>query len=495
MAARVVTQATTLCPVILAGGEGRRLWPLSRRNYPKPLIRPFGKRSLLQQTLARCGGIAAAGVATRPPLVVCNEAIRFHVAEQAAAIDRPLQLIILENAGRNTAPALTAAALTQHTATDDPLLLMLPSDHLIGNEGVFRQALAAGIVLARDRLIVTFGIAPPAAATGYGYLKRGRKIAMSAQTNAFHVTGFKEKPDTAAAQQYIASGQYYWHSGMVMVRASVWLATLEKLHPDIYRACAAACGNGTQDGLFLHLDSTAFDACPDASVDVAVLEQLAATDDPGAAVIPLDCGWSDVGAFSELWEQGVKDENNNVLRGDALALGTRNSYLYSERRLVTALHCDNLVIVETADAVMVADQAQAQQVRQLVAALADRKRPELEQRLLVRRPWGAYEVLACSDTHQVKRLTILPGRKISLQLHRRRSEHWVVVTGTATVTRGEDTFELTVNESTFIPSGVKHRLENRTEVELEIIEVQVGDYLGEDDIVRFEARGASEGCP
>ena len=478
--------AKTVCPVILAGGEGRRLWPLSRRNYPKPLARLFGEHSLLQQALLRCDGIASGEAEVLPPLVICNEASRFHVAEQAAAINRPVQPIILEPGGRNTAPALTVAARVQRAAGDDPVLLMLPSDHLVGDTSALRRALAAGIGLARDGFIVTFGIEPAHAATGYGYLRRGGEIRLPAPAKAFHVAGFTEKPDAARAEKYIRSGQYYWNSGMFMVRASVWLAAMEKLHADIYRACVTACRNGGKDGQFFRLDKAAFDNCPDASVDVAVMEKLGGNGLPGAAVIPADCAWSDIGAWNEVWEQGEKDEHNNVTRGDALALDTSNSLIYSGKRLVAALGCDNLVVVETADAVMVSNRDQSQDVRQLVAALAARERPELEQQLAVRRPWGAYEVLERGDVHQVKRLTILPGRRISLQLHRRRSEHWVVVAGTASVTRGGDVFDLAVNASTFIPAGVKHRLENRTGTALEVIEVQVGDYLGEDDIVRFD---------
>ena len=482
-------RTTTLCPVILAGGEGSRLWPLSRRNYPKPFVRLFEEHSLLQQTLLRCDGMASAEVEVLPPQVTCNEDCRFLAAGQVAAINRPVQPIMLEPVARNTAPALTVAALAQLTTGHDPVLLMLPSDHLVGDTTAFHQALAAGIDLARREFIVTFGIEATHAATGYGYIRRGAEITISAPVNAFHVAGFTEKPDEAQAGKYLSSGQYYWNSGMFMVRASVWLATIERLQPDIYRTCAAACRDGGQDGQFFRLAEAAFDDCPNASVDVAVMEKLVETGCPGAAVIPLDCGWSDVGAWGEVWQQGTKDENSNMTSGDALAVGTSNSLIYSDKRLVTTLGCDNLVVVETADAVMVANKQKSQDVRQLVEALAARDRQELEQRLLVQRPWGAYEVIESGATHQVKRLAVLPGRKISLQLHRRRSEHWVVVAGTATVTRGEEIFELGVSESAFIPAGVKHRLENRAALPLEIIEVQVGDYLGEDDIVRFDDEG------
>ena len=440
----------------------------------------------MQQTLLRCDGIGAGEVEVLSPLVICNEAGRFHVAEQAAAINSQLQSIILEPEGRNTAPALTVAALAQLDRGHDPLLLMLPSDHLIRDKAVFQRALASGIDLARDEFIVTFGTEPAHPATGYGYVRRGEEITIPGQANAFHVAGFTEKPDESRAAKYISSGQYYWNSGIFMVRAAVWLTAIERLQPDIYRACTAACRNGEQDGRFFRLAGEAFDDCPSASVDVAVMEKLAVPGCPGAAVIPLDCGWSDAGAWNEVWEQGEKDENGNVTSGDALAVGTSNSLIYSDKRLVTALGCDNLVVVETADAVMVSNKDKSQDVRQLVAALAARGRTELEQCMTVQRPWGAYEVIERGGAHQVKRLTILPGRKISLQLHRRRSEHWIVVTGTATVTRGEEVFDLAVNESTFIPVGIKHRLENRTAFDLEIIEVQVGDYLGEDDIVRFD---------
>ena len=481
-----MSPATTLCPVILAGGTGNRLWPLSRRHCPKQFLRLFGAHSLLQETLLRCARMEAGGVHMLPPMVICNETLGFTVAQQAAALDSALQRIVLEPVGRNTAPALTVAALIQQGEEDDPLLLALPSDQLLRNEPAFQQALVTGLELARDGSIVTFGIAPGHATSAYGYIKRAGKIRVGAPLDAFHVAAFSEKPDAVLAEKYIRSGRYYWNSGIFLVRASVWLEVIERLHPEIHRACTAACKNQKTDGPFFRLAEAAFSACPDASVDVAVMEKLTGAGRPRAVVVPMDCAWSDVGAWSEVWEQGMKDENNNLVSGDGLTVDTSNSLLYSTKRLVAALGCDNLVIVETADAVLVLSKDRSQDVRQLVDTLAARERREPDNPLLVRRPWGSYEVIEAGNTHQVKRLKLLPGGKISLQRHRRRSEHWVAVRGTATVTRGEDVFDLAANESTFIPAGMKHRLENRTEFEIEIIEVQIGDYLGEDDIVRFD---------
>ena len=475
----------TLCPVILAGGEGNRLWPLSRRHYPKQLIRLFGERSLLQETLLRCSGIATE-IQVLPPLIVCNEAYRFIVAEQAAEINTRLQPIILEPVGRSTAPALTVAALVQLGQGDDPVLLMLPADHLIENKAAFHRALEVGIELARDRFIVTFGIEPSRAATGYGYIERGEELNIPATIKTFHITDFTEKPDESLATEYLHSRRYLWNSGIFMLRASVWLEAIREFREEIYQGCAKAYKNGKEDNNFFRLAAQAFIDCPSNSIDYAVMERLTETGNVKAAVVPLDAGWSDIGAWSEVWGLSAKDENNNVTIGDVVTEGTTNSLIRSDKRLVTALGCDNLAVIETADAVMVLNKNKAQDIRQLVSTLDAQERKELNQHLSVERPWGEYETIEAGSNYQVKRLHIRPGRRISLQLHHKRSEHWVVIKGTATVTRGEEVFDLEVNESTFIPLGVRHRLENRTGSILEIIEVQVGGYLGEDDIVRFD---------
>ena len=475
----------TLCPVILAGGEGNRLWPLSRRHYPKQLIRLFSERSLLQETLLRCAGMTT-DMQAFPPLIICNEAYRFIVAEQAAEINIRVQPIILEPVGRNTAPALTVASLAQLDQGDDPVLLMLPADHHVEDKNAFHQALEAGLELARDKFIVTFGIDPTRAATGYGYIERGEELIVPGPVSAFHVADYTEKPDEALAEKYLRSRRYLWNSGIFMLRASVWLEAIRGLQSEIYHACVRAYQNGKEDNDFFRLAEQAFTDCPSSSVDYAAMEKLAETGNTKAAVIPLDAGWSDIGAWSEVWGLGSKDENNNVTIGDVIIKGTTNSLIRSDKRLVTALGCDNLAVIETADAVMVLNKDKSQDIRQLIATLNDGEREELNQHQSVQRPWGEYETIETSTGFQVKRLVIRPGRRISLQLHHKRSEHWVVIKGTATVTRGEEVYDLGVNESTFIPLGVRHRLENRTESVLELIEVQVGEYLGEDDIVRFD---------
>ena len=452
----------TLCPVILAGGEGNRLWPLSRRHYPKQLIRLFGARSLLQETLLRCAEIAT-DVQVLPPLIICNEVYRFIVAEQAAEINTRGQPIILEPVGRNTAPALTVAALAQSDHEDDPVLLMLPADHLIENKAAFYQALEAGIELAKDKFIVTLGIEPARAATGYGYIERGKELKIPGPVSAFHVANYTEKPDEALAEKYLRSRRHLWNSGIFMLRASVWLEAIKECQAEIYQACTRAYQNGQEDNDFFRLAGQAFIDCPGDSVDYAVMEKLAQTANVKAAVIPLDAGWSDIGAWSEVWGLGAKDENNNVTIGDVITEGTTNSLIRSDKRLVTALGCDNLAIIETADAVMVLNKDKSQDIRQLVATLNAGERKELNQHQSVQRPWGEYETIETSTGFQVKRLVIRPGRRISLQLHHKRSEHWVVIKGTATVTRGEEVYDLGGNESTFIPLGVRHRLENRTE--------------------------------
>ena len=477
-------QALKVCPVILAGGEGTRLWPLSRRHCPKPLIRLFKERSLLQETLSRCAGLPP-GAGAGPPVIVCNEAHRFIVAEQAAATGEDKSLIILEPAGRNTAPALSVAALTQLRQGQDPILIMMPADHFVEDEDAFNQAMETGVALASDGFMVAFGARPAHASADYGYIRRGAELKTTGSPAAFRLAGFKEKPAAAQARECIESGDYLWNSGIFATRASAWMAALEALQPAMRQACELACRNGAEDGVFFRLEERAFMDCPSDSVDYAVMEKLGETALLQAAVVALDAGWADVGAWDQLWKLGVQDENRNVKVGDVVAEDTANSLLWSEQRLVAAVGCDNLAIIETADAVMVLNRDKSQHVKGLIAALREQDREELDRTPQVQRPWGGYEVIEARPGWQVKKLTINPGRRLSLQLHKQRSEHWVVVKGVATVTRGEEVFDLEVNESAFIPLGVKHRLENKAASPLEVIEVQIGAYLGEDDCVRF----------
>ena len=459
---------------------------MSRRDYPKQLISLFGEHSLLQQTLLRCQRLAL-DARLLPPLIICNEAQRFAVAGQVAEINAPRQRLLLEPVGRNTAPALTVAALAQQEQGEDTLLLMLPADHVIADATALHPALNAAVQLAKDNFIVTFGIQPTRAHSGYGYLRRSQALPTSGAVGAFEVAEFIEKPQPEAAEQYLRSGDYLWNSGIFMVRTSVWLTVIARLEPAVYQACVAAYNDGEADADFFRLAAQPFMDCPDNSVDYAVMEKLSDTDFR-AALIPPDAEWSDIGSWPAVWELGAKDRHNNVLSGDAIARHTTNSLIHANARLVCVLGGDNLAVIETADAVMVLNMERAQDMRQIVAGLDAGNRPELEQHLSVARRWGQYQIIARGAGYQAKRLTIRPGRSISLQLHHKRSEHWVVVKGRATVTRADEVFSLNVNESTYIPAGVKHKLENQTDADLEIIEVQAGEYLGEDDIVRFDVK-------
>ena len=459
-----------LYPVILSGGSGTRLWPLSRENYPKQLLCLTGEQSLLQQTARRLGNLENVA----PPVFVCNEAHRFLVAEQMRELGRAPADIILEPAGRNTAPALTLAALALRAQHGDVLMLVMPADHVIQDTGKFHEALRAGMKHAAAGHLVTFGIVPTSPETGYGYIRKGKGDAVSA---------FVEKPDAETARQYLESGDYYWNSGIFMMLASVWLAELERLRPDILAACTNARSQGSRDNDFYRVGKDAFLRCPADSIDYAVMEK---TDH--AVVVPLDAGWSDIGAWPALWDISVQDERGNVLQGDVFTHATQGALVIAQHRFVATVGVDNLVVIETPDAVLVMHKDQAQHVREVVKWLKSDNRPEYHTHRRVHRPWGYYEGVDAGHRFQVKRLTIKPGAALSLQLHRQRAEHWVVVKGQARVTRGDEMFELTENQSTYIPIGTKHRLENIGDAPLEIIEVQSGGYLGEDDIVRFEDR-------
>jgi mannose-1-phosphate guanylyltransferase / mannose-6-phosphate isomerase len=467
-----------LLPVILAGGGGTRLWPLSRELYPKQFLALASAHSLLQDTVTR-GAALSAGA----PLVVCNEEHRFMVAEQLRAMGKEGGRIVLEPVGRNTAPALTAAALVASEAGADPVLLMMPADHAVGAAAAFTASLERALPYAEAGRIVTFGVVPARAETGYGYIEVGAALDAGPGAAVSAIGGFREKPDAATAANYIASGRYLWNSGIFMMRASVWLAAMARLQPLMLEAVKAATEAASVDADFVRLDKAAFTACASDSVDYAVMEHLGVDE---GAVVALDAAWSDVGAWSSLWEISPQDAAGNATRGDVCTVDCSDSMVVAEHRFVAALGCDDMVVVETADAVLVAPKSRAQDVKKVVEWLKARGRDERLTHRCVYRPWGTYEGIDMGERFQVKRITVKPGGKLSLQMHHHRAEHWIVVSGTAQVTRGDDVFLLAENQSTFIPLGVKHRLENPGTIPLELIEVQSGSYLGEDDIVRFQ---------
>jgi len=431
---------------------------------------------MLQETVSRLDGLAAVA----PPLIVCNEAHRFMVAEQLRQQNHSPSAIILEPCGRNTAPAVAIAALQAQKNGDDPVLLVLPADHVIHNLATFRRSVMAGVKYAAAGSLVTFGIVPDGPETGYGYIKAKKSLSPDS-TEASPVAEFVEKPNLATAQQYVASGNYYWNSGMFMFKASNFLSELELCRPDILQACRAAFVAITADLDFLRLNEELFAACPSQSIDYAVMEKTA-----HAVVLPLSVGWNDVGSWSALWDIQEKDRAGNVVSGDVLSEKTENCYLHASHRMIAAVGVKDLVVVETADAVLVAQKEHVQDVKKIVQQLKEQQRGEALLHRRVNRPWGAYEGVDVGERFQVKRITVNPGARLSLQKHHHRAEHWVVVRGTAKVTCGEKTFILGENQSTYIPLGEVHRLENPGQIPLEIIEVQSGSYLGEDDIVRLE---------
>lgn len=463
-----------IIPVILSGGAGTRLWPLSRELYPKQFLPLVEKRTMLQATVQRLAGLEGLGM----PLVVCNENHRFLVAEQLRAIGMTPGAILLEPVGRNTAPAVAVAALQATAGGDDPLLLVLAADHVIKEEAVFREVVAAGVAAARQGALITFGIVPTEPETGYGYIKAGAAVAGGA---ARVVERFVEKPDLERAQAYLKEGGYFWNSGMFLFRASRYLEELERLAPDILTPCRQAFAAAQQDLDFVRLDAQAFAACRGDSIDYAVMEKTAA-----AQVLPLAAGWSDVGSWASLWQNLAQNGQGNAIFGDVLAVESRDCLLHSSQRLVAAVGLEGVVVVETADAVLVAAKDRVQEVKAVVDRLRAERREEAVIHRRAYRPWGSYECVDQAERFQVKRIIVNPGATLSQQMHHHRAEHWVVVRGTARVTRGEETFFLTENQSTYIPLGVTHRLENPGIIPLELIEVQSGSYLGEDDIVRFE---------
>lgn len=460
-----------MIPVIMSGGSGTRLWPLSRKYKPKQFLTLFGDNTMFQETMRRLAGLDN----LQSPIVVCNNEHRFIVAEQLNELGVSEPTILLEPFGKDTAPALAVAALTAIALGSDPLLLVLAADHVIKDISAFHQAITLAQIEAEKGLLVTFGIVPTSPNTGYGYIQADEKNSVS------HVKAFVEKPDLETANNYVASGNYYWNSGMFLFKASTLIAELEKYSPEILNSCREALEKGQSDLDFIRLDSEAFEACPSDSIDYVVMEH---TDK--AVVVPLDSGWNDVGSWSSLWECAEQDSNSNVLQGDVMIDDVNNSYIHSEHRFISVIGLDHIVVVETADAVMVASKDSAQNVKEIVNRLNKQKRPEAETHRLCYRPWGHYDSIDHGERFQVKRITVNPGASLSLQMHHHRAEHWIVVTGIAEVTCEDKITLLSENESTYIPVGKKHRLHNPGRVPLEIIEVQSGSYLGEDDIVRFD---------
>ncbi|MFM5023026.1 mannose-1-phosphate guanylyltransferase/mannose-6-phosphate isomerase [Aeromonas rivipollensis] len=461
-----------LLPVIMAGGSGTRLWPLSRTLYPKQFLTLTGSNSMLQDTVARLQELE-----NKAPILICNEEHRFIVAEQLRQRHFEHGGIILEPAGRNTAPAIALAALHATAQGDDPLLLVLAADHVIQNQANFIQAVQQAIPQAAAGKLVTFGIVPHAPETGYGYIRQGKPVS----AEAYQVAAFVEKPDLATAEAYLASKEYYWNSGMFMFRASRYLEELAAHRPDILAACRQAMQGVHHDLDFLRLNEAAFLACPDDSIDYAVMEKT-----KDAVVVPMDAQWRDVGSWSALWEVNDKDQDGNAIRGDVLTTQTRNSYIYAQHKLVSTVGVDDLVIVETKDAVLVANKNNVQDVKSIVSQLKAANRSEHLQHREAYRPWGSHDAISDGERFHVKKVTVKPGQRTTTQIHYHRAEHWVVVSGTAKVRNGEQTFLVTENESTYIPIGAPHSLENPGKVPLELIEVRTGAYLEEDDVIRIE---------
>ncbi|MGZ8217946.1 mannose-1-phosphate guanylyltransferase/mannose-6-phosphate isomerase [Methylomagnum sp.] len=475
--------------IVLSGGSGTRLWPFSREAYPKQFLSFSGGHTLFQETVTRAmdwGSESANTFEVLPPLVVCNELHRFLVAEQLRQLGQENGSILLEPIGRNTAPALTLAALCAAEEGNDPVLAVLPSDHYVENVPGFQARLAEALKLAAEGRVVTFGIVPDKPETGFGYIRQGAAIG----ENAYALGGFTEKPNAATAAEYLATGEYLWNSGIFILRASTWLEEIGKYRPDILRVCTEAYAASKRDGDFIRVDKPLFSRCPSDSIDYAVMEKLTATpsDTVRAVVLPLDVGWSDLGSWPALTAVRPQDGDGNVMIGDVFAKNTRNSLLYSQKRFLAAVGMEDVVVIETSDAVLVAHKDYAQDVKAITDHLKQSSRSEHVYHSKVHRPWGDFESIDNGSRYQVKRLTIKPGATLSLQMHHHRAEHWIVVKGTARVTRGDDVFLLTENESTYIPLGITHRLENPGAIPLEIIEVQSGSYLGEDDIVRYEDR-------
>ena len=471
-----------IVPIILSGGSGTRLWPLSRKLHPKQFIDLVNDTTLFQDTILRLPKDTA------NPLIICNEEHRFLAAEQLRQIDKESNGIILEPIGRNTAPAIALAALKFINNGEDPLLLVLSADHLIQNIDAFHQSIKVAEKLAENNKLVTFGIVPDKAEIGYGYIQAQPE---NDEFSVMNVECFKEKPDFKSAEEYLKENStlrdknlpiaWYWNSGMFMFKASIYLQELEKFEPEILSSCKKSCQTEYKDKDFIRLNNDEFYQCPEQSVDYAVMEYT-----KDGVVVPLDANWSDIGSWNALWDAKNKDKDGNVSEGDVILDGVKNTYTYSSNRLVSVIGISDLVIVDTQDALLVADKKYSQNIKNIVNQLKKNNRPEADNHRKVFRPWGYYDSIDADDGFQVKRILVNPGAKLSLQKHEHRAEHWVVVKGVAKVTCGEKTFSLKENQSTYIPKGEVHRLENQEGIDLEIIEIQTGDYLGEDDIIRLE---------
>lgn len=461
-----------ILPVVMAGGTGSRLWPLSRTLYPKQFLTLTSSSSMLQETIMRLDGLAH-----EHPLIICNEEHRFIVAEQLRQLQLEHSGIILEPVGRNTAPAIALAALHAIKNHDDPILLVLAADHVIQNNCAFHAAIEKALDLAVEGKLVTFGIVPDKPEIGYGYIKQGKPVS----EHAFAVSEFVEKPDLDTAKKYLDEGTYYWNSGMFIFRASRYINELKLYRPDILDACVSALEGASLDLDFTRLNATSFTQCPDESIDYAVMERTS-----DAAVIPLDACWSDVGSWAALWEVDNKDNNQNVIHGDVIAIDTKRSYLYSQHRLISAVGLDNVIVVETKDAILVSHKDKVQSVKNVVNMLKSCSRSEYLQHRELYRPWGTSDAVSEGNRYHVRKVTVKPGERTATQIHYHRAEHWIVVTGTAKVCCGEKITILTENESTYIPVGMSHSLENPGKIPLEIIEVRTGAYLEDDDIVRLE---------
>jgi len=460
-----------IVPVILSGGSGTRLWPLSRKLHPKQFINLVNETTLFQDTILRLPEDVS------EPLIICNEEHRFLAAEQLREINKKTKGIILEPEGKNTAPAIALAALKFINTGEDPILLVLSADHLIKNVKAFHQSITVASKLAENDKLITFGIVPDKAETGYGYIEAN----INNTDTYYSIKLFTEKPNQKNAKKYLDSGNYLWNSGMFMFKSSVYLNELEKFEPEILSACKKSCTTENIDSDFIRIDNDAFHQCPNESIDYAVMEHT-----KNGVVVPLDANWSDVGSWSSLWDVKTKDNNDNVSEGDVVLEDVKNTYTYSSNRLVSVIGVSNLVIVDTQDALLVTDKQQTHNIKKIVERLQNDKRSEVENHRKVFRPWGFYDSVDSGEGFQVKRIVVNSGAKLSLQKHKYRAEHWVVVKGVALVTCGDKVFELVENQSTYIPQGSLHRLENHQDTPLEIIEIQTGNYLGEDDIIRLE---------
>ena len=469
----------TIKPVILSGGSGTRLWPLSRQRYPKQLLSIVGKKTLLQNTISRLENLPNISDSVT---IVCNEAHRFLVSEQLREISVKVDALLLEPVERNTAPALTLAAIANREAGHDDVLLVLPADHVIKNTKIFQKTLTKASNLAAQDIFVMFGVTPTKPETGYGYIKQGKII----NNDSFDIEQFVEKPNVVTAQKYLDSGQFLWNSGMFMMKSSVWLDQIGQHAPAILTACEKAYSEGKEELDFCRIEHEAFAACPSDSIDYAVAEKMVSGLKEKSAVVKLDVGWTDVGAWDEIWNIGAKDKSGNVSKGDVVSIKCENSLFHSEERLIAGIGLKNTIVVETPDAILVTHIEHAQDIRQMVELIKFKGRNESLKHSRVQRPWGYFDSVGKGGDYQIKRITLNPGGVIALQSHKHRAEHWFVISGSAKVTIGHETSLVSENESTYIPVGIKHRLENTNSTSLEMIEIQLGTYFGEDDIERYE---------